>query len=281
MFWKMDILYILSLPWCFLSWVLNKLGPLRPVPRFLVGCKSQRRGHRAAAEHPPGKGASRTWAGEAAEPRGFLWGHKKEASRSRGEQGASGPWRTDTGPGEAACEPLWPASGRAEGEEPHSRLSLPFGQNGSFPFCKYLWNVRGLETFSPKGKKDLSQQLQVERCFHHRFPFLFFPPARSLIGEGLWLYRWTVTQSLSFSFPSLRTLVFPRFFPHSVNNALIFKASAITYPCVDDFTNLMIFCSSSLKNDVVLSVASQLYLFAPPHSANPWWVPGICTFSSL
>lgn len=46
--------------------------------------------------------------------------------------------------------------------------------------------------------------------------------------------------SLSFSFSSLCTLVFPCL-PHSVNNVLIFKASAMT--CV--------------------SMASQIYIFGP------------------
>lgn len=83
--------------WCdrrlrlFLSFVfsvshMNIRRLLCCVPFLLPGCKSQHRGHRAPAEYPPGKGASREGAGEAAQPGRFLRGHQKEAGGSRGER---------------------------------------------------------------------------------------------------------------------------------------------------------------------------------------------------
>ena len=118
------IYYKYCVPWLFPFTILNKFGHPSPVPSFLVGCKSQHRGHWAAAEYPPGKGASWARAGEAAEPRGFFWRHKKEAGWSWGEQGAASPRWTEPGPGMATWEWQWPAFGCATGEDLQGHLLL-------------------------------------------------------------------------------------------------------------------------------------------------------------
>lgn len=181
------IYYKYRVAWLFPFRILNKFGHPSPVPPFLVGCESQHGGHRAAAEYPPGKGASWARAGEAAEPWGLFWGHKKEAGGSRGEQGTFRPTAD------------WPRSLRGHLGVTVASLRLCYGRgparpplayvwSNCFPFCTHLWNSRGLETSSPKGKEDLLQQLQVERRFDERFSFLFSSDLLTDLGRIIYIY---------------------------------------------------------------------------------------------
>lgn len=141
-------------PW--INWAIS--------PPFLLlsGRESQHRGHRAAAEHSPGEGAGRARAGEAAQPRGLFRRHQEEAGGSRGEQGTS-----------SSRLPRCPASGCA-GEETSGPPSLCSCSSKPLSHPPIPLKPERFGTIFPKGEKDLSQQLWVERCFGETFPSYLF-----------------------------------------------------------------------------------------------------------